>query len=149
MKNVNTITLSGKINWDAKVTKTEKCTVVNFPLNFYAGKGKDGANGVPGTAILIQGKLSSPDLLPNASTAPRNYGYLISINNVVYLYFIAGIEGEETWERIEYSGNGTIVTTDGIAQSTWDTNTKVSKVTTASNLYATDENGNQTSVAYT
>ena len=43
MKNVNTITLSGKINWDAKVTKTEKCTVVNFPLNFYAGKGKDGA----------------------------------------------------------------------------------------------------------
>lgn len=112
-------------------------------------KGKDGANGVPGTAILIQGKLSSPDLLPDASTAPRNYGYLISINNVVYLYFIAGIEGEETWERIEYSGNGTIVTTDGIAQSTWDTNTKVSKVTTANNLYATDKDGNQTSVTYT
>lgn len=43
MKNVNSISLSGKINWDAKVTKTEKCTVVNFPLNFYAGKGKDGA----------------------------------------------------------------------------------------------------------
>ena len=35
--------MSGKINWDAKVTKAEKCTVVNFPLNFYAGKGKDGA----------------------------------------------------------------------------------------------------------
>lgn len=43
MKNVNSISLSGKINWDAKVTKTDKCTVVNFPLNFYAGKGKDGA----------------------------------------------------------------------------------------------------------
>ena len=114
-----------------------------------SAKGKDGSNGVPGTAILIQGKLSSPDLLPpDPSTAPRNYGYLISINNVVYLYFIAGIEGEEKWDRIEYSGNGTIVSTDGIAQSNWDTNTKVSKVNIANNLYATDKNGNQTTVTY-
>jgi hypothetical protein len=49
---------------------------------------------VPGTAILIQGKLSSVDLLPNPATAPRNYGYLITVNGVIRLYYIAGIEGE-------------------------------------------------------
>lgn len=43
MKNVNSITLNGKINWDARITKSDKCTIVNFPLNFYAGKDKDGA----------------------------------------------------------------------------------------------------------
>lgn len=107
-------------------------------------EGRDGANGVPGTAILIQGKLSSVDLLPDAATAPRNYGYLITVNNVVRLYYIAGIEGEESWQYIEYSGNGTILTTDGVSLSTWDTNTKVDKTVQNRRIYGTDDNGNQT-----
>lgn len=104
-------------------------------------EGRDGANGVPGTAILIQGKLSSVDLLPNAATAPRNYGYLITVNDVVRLYFIAGMEGEENWQYIEYSGNGTIVTTDGVAQSTWDTNTKLDIRHYNNIVYTNDSNG--------
>lgn len=111
-------------------------------------EGRDGANGTPGTAILIQGKLSSASLLPDAATAPRNYGYLISVDGTVRLYFIAGMEGEENWQYIEYSGNGTIVTTDGVAQSTWDTNTKLDKTTGANKIYATDANGLQTALNY-
>lgn len=112
-------------------------------------EGRDGANGIPGTAILIQGKLSSVSLLPDAATSPRNYGYLITVDGTVRLYFIAGMEGEENWQYIEYSGNGTIVTTDGIAQSTWDTNTKVDKRTYAYVIYATGENGEQAGYSWT
>ena len=106
-------------------------------------QGRDGANGTPGTAILIQGKLSSIDLLPDASTAPRNYGYLINVGGVQRLYFIAGMEGEQNWQYIDYSGNGTIVTTNGVAQPQWDTNTKVDKTSGSYKIYGTDENGNQ------
>ena len=105
-------------------------------------EGRDGANGIPGTAILIQGKLSSASLLPDAATAPRNYGYLITVDGTVRLYFIAGMEGEENWQYIEYSGNGTIVTTNGTALDTWDTNTKVDKTAQIRRIYGTDENGN-------
>jgi hypothetical protein len=105
-------------------------------------EGRDGANGTPGTAILIQGKLSSASLLPDAATAPRNYGYLIEVDGTVRLYFIAGMEGEENWQYIEYSGNGTIVTTDGTTLETWDTNTKRNRITTGYRVYETDGNGN-------
>ena len=113
-------------------------------------EGRDGANGVPGTAILIQGKLSSVDLLPNPATAPRNYGYLITVNDVVRLYFIAGIGGEENWQFIEYSGNGTIVTTDGTALETWDTNTKVDKLSNRPyGVYITNDVGNTEAASWT
>lgn len=111
-------------------------------------EGRDGANGTPGTAILIQGKLSSVDLLPNPTTAPRNYGYLINVGGVERLYFIAGIGGEENWQYIDYSGNGTIVTTNGVAQAQWDTNNKVDKTNSAYKVYATDANGAQTTLTY-
>lgn len=112
-------------------------------------EGRDGDVGTPGTAILIQGKLSSATLLPPAATAPRNYGYLIEVDGVVRLYFIAGMEGEENWQYIEYSGNGTIVTTDGTALDTWDTNTKVNRRNYAYVIYATGENGEQTAFSWT
>ena len=111
-------------------------------------EGRDGANGTPGTAILIQGKLSSVDLLPNPTTAPRNYGYLINVGGVERLYFIAGAGGEENWQYIDYSGNGTIVTTNGVAQAQWDTNNKVDKTNSAYKVYATDANGAQTTLTY-
>lgn len=111
--------------------------------------GLAGANGTPGTAIIIVGKRDSVDDLPDPPTSvPRNYGYLVNVNGVEQLYFIAGIEGEEHWEHIDYSGNGTIVTTDGTAQASWDTNTKVDKIDTASRVYCTDPNGNQVSYPY-
>ena len=111
-------------------------------------EGKAGANGTPGTAIIIVGKRDSVDDLPPAATQPRNHGYLISVNNVVRLYFIAGVEGEESWEYIDYSGNGTIVTTDRTAVDTWETDTKVDKITDPNKIYATDYNGNLTSYGY-
>ena len=119
--------------------------VINNQSTGVRAEGRDGANGVPGTAILIRGK-TTIDVIESLDpkTEPRNYGYLVTIDDVVYLYYIAGIEGEETWERIEYSGNGTIVTTDGVAQSTWDTNTKLDKTNNTYRIYGTDENGNQT-----
>lgn len=40
----NSITLSGKINWDVKVHQTSKSVMASFPLNFYNGKDKDGEN---------------------------------------------------------------------------------------------------------
>lgn len=111
-------------------------------------EGLDGANGTPGTAILIQGKLSSIDLLPDASTAPRNYGYLINVGGVQRLYFIAGIEGEQNWQYIQYSGNGTIVTTNGTALDTWDTSTKVNKSNIATRVYATNTNAEDSTIEY-
>lgn len=112
-------------------------------------QGPAGANGIPGTAIIIVGKRDSVDDLPDPPTSvPRNYGYLVNVNGVEQLYFIAGIEGEEHWEHIDYSGNGTIVTTDGTAQSTWDTNTKVDKTTSVYKIYATDNTGEQITLTW-
>ena len=107
--------------------------------------GPAGANGTPGTAIIIVGKRDSVDDLPDPPTSvPRNYGYLVNVNGVEQLYFIAGIEGEEHWEHINYSGNGTIVTTDGTAQASWDTNTKLDKKTPSkASLYGTNTYGDQ------
>lgn len=110
--------------------------------------GPAGANGTPGTAIIIVGKRDSVDDLPDADTVPRNYGYLVNVNGVEQLYFIAGVEGEEHWEHIDYSGNGTIVTTDGTALSSWDTNTKVDKTNSVYKIYATSNTGEQITLTW-
>lgn len=38
---INSVTISGKINWQPQEKKTDKYVMVTFPLNFYIGKVKD------------------------------------------------------------------------------------------------------------
>lgn len=108
---------------------------VNGQSTNVRAEGRDGATGTPGTAIIIVGKRDD-GVLPEPDSVPRNYGYLVNVDGVERLYFIAGIEGEENWQYIDYSGNGTIVTTDGTAQATWESNTKLDKPTTIDGSYA-------------
>lgn len=87
-------------------------------------EGKDGANGLPGSALTVVGTLASVDLLPDPATAPRQNAYLIKVNNDDRLYFIAGTDSL-SWQYIIFDGSGTIVTKDGVGLDTWDVNSVV------------------------
>lgn len=109
-------------------------------------QGPRGPVGPPASAIRILGTLVSVDYLPDPSTLSQADGvpaYLIIVGSEVRLYYIQGAVGEERWGYIPFTGQGTIVTTNGNALSTWDTNTKVDKTSTPHRFYGTDAQGNQ------
>lgn len=114
-------------------------------------QGPPGPVGHPASAIRILGSLVSVDYLPDPSSLSQADGvpaYLIVVGTETRLYYIQGAVGEESWGYIPFTGQGTIVTTDGIALSTWDTNTKVDKTNSTYKIYGTDENGTQTTFAW-
>ena len=78
----------------------------------------------------------------------------ISYNNILLADLSSYIKPLDKYATKEYvnskmaESSGTIVTTDGVAQSTWDTNTKVDKTNSTYRIYGTDENGTQTTFAW-
>lgn len=115
------------------------------------GPGPAGPVGPPASAIRILGALTAVDYLPDPSTLSQADGvpaYLIVVGSETRLYYIQGAAGAENWGYIPFTGQGTIVTTNGVALSTWDTNTKVDKTNSSYKIYGTDEQGNQTTLSW-
>lgn len=116
------------------------------------GPGPAGPVGPPASAIRILGDLASVDYLPDPSTLSQADGvpaYLIVVGSETRLYYIQGAVGEENWGYIPFTGQGTIVTENGVALSTWNANTKLNKLNTAYQVYITGNSGDDISAPWT
>lgn len=114
-------------------------------------QGPPGPVGPPASAIRILGSLASVDYLPDPSTLSQADGvpaYLIVVGTETRLYYIQGAVGEESWGYIPFTGQGTIVTAEGTALSTWDTNTKLDKASGALRVYILDYNGQNSTITF-
>ena len=110
--------------------------------------GQQGPAGVPGNAFRIIGIITDPNTeLADPSTLPRDYAYLFTENEIQYIYFIAGVEPNLSWQRIPFE-NATQITVGGEPVELFNADTKVDKVSNAYKLYATDSSGNQTAITY-
>lgn len=144
------VNISGPIGTPGKDGITPRITpdgywAIGTTITPYRAIGLNGKDGTPAPPITIAGTLESISLLPEPGTADRLKGYLITISGTTYLYYI---NDSFMWTRIPYTGSGTIVTTDGVTQATWDTNTKRNISNTANTIYATTEDGDQTQLPY-
>lgn len=109
-------------------------------------QGIQGPAGVPGNAFKIIGIITDPNTeLPNPNTVGRDYAYLFTENEIQYIYFIAGVEPNLSWQRIPFE-NATQITVGGEPVELFDADTKVDKNTEANKgirYYAVSNNGNQ------
>jgi hypothetical protein len=75
-------------------------------------------------------------------------GDLVDLSSIAY----SPVDKFATKEYVDSKvteSSGTIVTTDGTAQSTWDTNTKLDKTNIPVRIYATNNNGESSTIEYT
>lgn len=115
--------------------------------------GAQGPKGDPGGNFNIAGILSSAANLPSpASLADTTVAYLIGPDaNARYeLYIQVGTDPNTAyWQSIGYLNTGTYVTTNGTYVNTWETNTKLDKITTVTTrslAYIKNANGTQSSM---
>ena len=85
-------------------------------------QGIQGIQGDPGQSFMIMGNITSTSQLPDPSTTPRNYAYILDDGDVSTpnrMYYITGAVGEEVWSNSVFAGTGTTITVNGVAVSTW------------------------------
>lgn len=108
-------------------------------------QGIQGPAGVPGNAFKIIGQITSPnELSTDFDNIERDNAYLYTENDVQYIYYIAGVEPNLSWERIPFQ-NATQIISGGEYVEIFDADTKLDKMTSTGyvRFYAVDTNGNQ------
>ena len=96
--------------------------------------GPQGPQGDPGESFMIIGTITSTSQLPDPSTTPRNYAYVLDDSDPSTpnkLYYITGTEGSEQWSYSSLAAAGTTVSVSGNPVSTWSADTKVDAPSTA------------------
>ena len=113
-------------------------------------RGPQGERGESAGYINIIGILSNADQLPSPSLLNNmTYAYLIGTGEPHDVYIQVGTSpATSVWHNAGPLNGATLVQANGQYQATWNADTKVNKVSTANIIYATDGNGNQTSVPY-
>ena len=136
--------------------------------NFMGPKGVPGQNGAPGAPgepgrdgergpqgdvggfINIHGILDNQAQLPTpASLGNLTIAYLVGTTAPYDLYIQVGsTSAEAVWTNTGGFNAATLVYDGGVAQNVWDADTKVDKITEQSKVYATNNQGQQTSIQY-
>ena len=93
-------------------------------------RGEQGPQGPAGT-FNIKGTLLNESLLPSAAEASMGDAYLVLDTevNAYDLYIIAGEEGNYYWQNTGILGAGTTITVGGQAVDSWNSDTKLDKIT--------------------
>lgn len=99
------------------------------PQGVQGPEGPAGPEGPQGQMITIIGELQSIDQLPDPSTVPRYYAYLIPIQNTNHIYLIVGTD-ELTWTDAGSFGGGSDIIIDGVDQSQVDMSTVIKYINT-------------------
>ena len=97
-------------------------------------QGPQGPQGDPGESFMIIGTITSTSQLPDPSTTPRNYAYVLDDSDPSTpnkLYYITGTVGNEQWSYSSLAAAGTTVSVSGNPVSTWSADTKVDEPSTA------------------
>lgn len=110
-------------------------------------RGEQGPQGPAGT-FNIKGTLLNESLLPSASTASMGDAYLVLDTevNAYDLYVIAGETGNYYWQNTGILGAGTTITVNGQAVDSWNSDTKLDKITstaTRDRVYVVKADGTQ------
>ena len=125
------------------------------PMGPQGPQGKQGIQGEPGPqgpqgpqgpagSFNIKGALSSADLLPDANDMTNGDAYIVYVDGVSHLYVITGTEGNYSWQDTGVLSAGTTITVNGETVASWDSDTKLDKVTSSGNytrVYAIDTTG--------
>lgn len=89
-------------------------------------QGPEGPMGPTAATVEIIGIYSSVDSLPNPETqAARNAGALVGTPGNYDVYIITGDEAGLSWTNAGPFNAGSVVTVNGIAQKTWNADTKL------------------------
>lgn len=94
-------------------------------------KGDRGPKGDPAALINIYGVLANKNQLPTPSVLNNlNAAFLIGSAAPYSLYMQVGANPQVAiWQNVGVLNGVSVVTTDGVLQASWDTNTKVNKYT--------------------
>ena len=87
-------------------------------------QGPEGPIGPTASTVEIHGIYGSIDDLPMPEDVPRNTGALVGTPGNYRVYIIVGIENLE-WADAGPFNSGSVVTVNGIVQSTWNADTKL------------------------
>lgn len=88
-------------------------------------RGPEGPMGPTASTVEIMGIYSSISELPDAEACPRNAGALVGTSGNYTVYIIVGDEGGLFWESAGPFNAGSVVTVNGMAQRTWEADTKL------------------------
>jgi dipeptidyl aminopeptidase/acylaminoacyl peptidase len=95
--------------------------------------------------VRIIGKLTSVNQLPTASASYIGKCYLITSGNITYMYIVQDNQnGTYQWINGGVFTGGSIVTTNGVVQEQWESNSKLDKFTTVTDnaqLYMKNKGG--------
>lgn len=83
--------------------------------------GPTGPVGPAGDPFTIVGTLTSTDQLPAPDSVSRSTAYLITENNINYLYVITGEGSDLMWQNTGSFGGGSAVYKNGVFQQRYDT----------------------------
>ena len=107
-------------------------------------QGPQGPKGDVGGFIHIAGKLANVGQLPTPSSlGDLTIAYLVGDSENLYVQ-IGDNSDNAVWTDTGPLNVSTLVYVDGVAQNTWDADTKVNKVTAANILYGTNSQGDPT-----
>ena len=111
-------------------------------------QGPKGDTGDVGGFINIWGILSDEGQLPNPSVLNNlTVAYLVEHGEHSDLYIQVGETVQTaTWNNVGPFNAATLVTVGGVGQNVWDADSKLNSTTQANRLYATDNEGNQTTL---
>ena len=101
---------------------------IQGPQGATGATGAQGPQGDPGESFMIIGTITNTSQLPDPSTTPRNYAYVLDDSDPSTpnkLYYITGTVGSEHWSYSSLAAAGTTVSVGGNPVSTWSADTKL------------------------